>query len=605
MFNLFFKKGELRPFPVLLVVLIGVLAAYWQVHNFAFVSFDDSDYIVNNPAVNNGLSWSALKWAFTAFYAANWHPLAWISHMFDVSAFGMNSGYHHLLSVAWHLANVSLLFFLLYRCWRWGLWRTTLVTIFFAWHPLRVESVTWVAERKDLLCAFFWLLTLVFYTYYSRRENWQYYLLTLLSAACALMSKPMAVTLPFLLLLLDYWPLQRFSDKGVKRLFFEKFPFFLLILFSAILTFMAQRQAGAVSSAAELGIIPRVINALVAYSEYMKLLFWPHNLAVLYRYRIDYSWLRIGFSLLSFCAISYWVFRERKRYPFLLVGWCWFIGTLVPVIGLVQVGGQAWADRYTYFPAIGFWLALVWLGAEVCPEKLRRPATAIVLSVAFVFLILSWQQNQYWRDSVTLFQRAVDVDKDNPVAYNLLGQSLALEKRWSEADRVFSRALQLNTRFGQALLNWGNALQEQGRNREAEVVYRKAMQPDIREIDAFVAFALMRKKERRLDDAEKILRQAIKYAPAAPAVNYNLATILLLKGRVQESVPLFEQAIKARPYHVRTHINLGIAQAHLGYLAAAYQQFSYALQLDPGNKQARYNLVQLKHLQAKKNGLGN
>ncbi len=598
------KNGELRPFPALLIILSGLLAAYWQVHDFAFVGFDDAEYIVNNPVVNNGLSWAAVKWSFTAFYAANWHPLAWISHMVDVSAFGLKSGSHHLASVAWHLANVSLLFFLLNRCWRGGLWRSILVTVLFAWHPLRVESVAWIAERKDLLCAFFWLLTLILYTFYAKRMSWQYYLLTLFSAACALMAKPMAVTLPFLLFLLDYWPLQRYPKTGIKRLVLEKIPFFILILFSAILTFMAQRQAGAVSSAAELGIGPRVVNALVAYGEYVKLQFWPQNLAVLYRYRIDYSWLRIVISGIGFCGIFYFVFRERKRYPFLLVGWCWFVGTLVPVIGLVQVGGQAWADRYTYIPAIGFWLALVWFGAAVSPARSRRWVTGAVIAAAFFYLILSWQQTHYWHDTVTLFQRAVKMDKNNPVAYNLLGQALAKEKRWSETEPIFSRAMQLNSRFGQALLNWGNALQEQGRNQEAEEVYRKAMQPEIREIDAFVAFALMRKKEHRLDDAEKILRQALSFAPASSAVNYNLATILLHKGQTEESVPLFNKALKLRPYHVKTHINLGIALAHQGQLTAASRQLSYALQLDPGNKQAQYNLMQLKRLQAKKVGSG-
>ena len=602
--NFVIKDGELRSLPVLLLIICGTLAAYWQVHDFAFVRFDDSEYIVNNPLVNNGLSWAAVKWSFTAFYAANWHPLTWISHMLDVSAFGLKSGCHHFSSVVWHLANVSLLFFLLNRCWRGGIWRSLLVTALFAWHPLRVESVAWIAERKDLLCAFFWLLTLILYTSYAKRANWQYYLLTLFSAACALMAKPMAVTLPFLLFLLDYWPLQRYPKTGIKRLLLEKFPFFLLILVSAILTFMAQRQAGAVSSAAELGILPRLINALVAYGEYVKLLFWPRDLAVLYRYRIDYSWLRIGISGIGFAALFYFVFRERKRYPFLLVGCCWFVGTLVPVIGLVQVGGQAWADRYTYFPAIGFWLALIWFGAEVCPVRWRRLVTGTVIAATFVYLALSWQQIHYWHNTVSLFQRAVAVDKNNPVAYNLLGQALAAEQRWSEADSIFPRALQLNSRFGQALLNWGNALQEQGRYQEAETIYRKAMQPEIREIDAFVAFALMRKKEHRLDDAEKILRQGLHFAPQSPAVNYNLATILLHKGKIEESLPLFNEALKFRPYHVRTHINLGIAQAHLGQLAAAFQQLSYALQLDPGNKQAQYNLQQLKRLQAAKTGTG-
>ncbi len=595
--SFFIKDGDLRPFPALLLILLGLFAAYWQVHNFAFVGFDDSDYIINNPAVNNGLSWASIKWAFTAFYAANWHPLAWLSHMLDVSFFGLQSGYHHLTSLSWHLANTALLFYLLYRCWGGTVWRSAIVVVLFAWHPLRVESVAWVAERKDLLCAFFWLLTLISYSYYSKRESWQRYLLTLLMAAAALLAKPMAVTLPFLLLVLDFWPLQRYSQLGGKRLFLEKIPFFLLIVLSAVLTFMAQRQAGAVSSATALGVLPRLVNAIVAYCEYVKLLFWPHNLAVLYRYRIDYSWLRVGVSLLCFCGSLGWAFYERKRYPFLIVGWCWFVGTLVPVIGLVQVGGQAWADRYTYFPAIGLWLALVWLGAEICSLKWRRYAVAVVILISLVYLFLSWKQIGYWRNSVTLFQRAVAVDKDNPAAYDLLGQALSTAKNWSAADQAFARALKLNPNFGQALVNWGNCLQEQGRNRAAESVYRQAMQPEIKEIGAFVALAALFKQEHRLDAAEKILRQASQFAPANAAVNYNLGTVLLSKGMVKASLPPLERALQTRPYHVKTRINLAIALAQTGRLDAALQQFNYVLQLDPNNKQAHYNLRQLKRLQ--------
>ena len=250
MSGFFLKDGELRVYPVVGVIFLGLLLAYWQVSEFSFVNFDDHEYVVDNPVVANGLSWIAARWAFTAFYAANWHPLAWLSHMLDVTFFGLDSGRHHLVALGWHLANTALLFFLLRR-WGGGLWRSALVTILFAWHPLRVESVAWVAERKDLLCAFFWLVTLIFYTSYSARPDWRRYLLTFIGAALALMAKPMAVTMPFLLLLLDYWPMQRYAKFGIKRLLLEKIPFVLLIVASAILTFMAQRQAGAVSSAAE------------------------------------------------------------------------------------------------------------------------------------------------------------------------------------------------------------------------------------------------------------------------------------------------------------------------------------------------------------------
>jgi len=595
--NFLVRKGELRSWLLLLLIVLGGVAVYWQVCDFAFVSFDDTDYIVENSAVRQGLSWASIKWAFTTFHAANWHPLTWLSHMLDVTLFGLKSGHHHLISLGWHLANTVLLFFLLRYCWGGGGWRSAIVTALFAWHPLRVESVAWVAERKDLLCVFFWLLTLIFYSYYSVKSSWRNYFLVLSSAALSLLAKPMAVTLPFLLLVLDYWPLQRYVRVGLKQLLLEKIPLFLLVVISAVLTFAAQHQAGAISSALELGGGSRLIHTFIAYGEYVKLLLWPHDLAVLYRYRIDYSGLRIVVSIIGLMGSFGWVFYERNRYPYLLVGWCWFVGTLVPVIGLVQVGGQAWADRYAYFPAIGFWFALVWLGAELCSGKRQQILAYIAILVTFLYLALSWKQIRCWKNSVTLFQQAVAVDQENPVAYNLLGLALIAEKHWPEVDRVFTQALQLNPNYCQALVNWGNALQKQGRNRDAELKYRKAINCNNKDVYAFVAFATLCKKEHRLDEAEKILRQALIFAPDDAGVNYNLGTVLLSKGQIQAALQPLENALKVRPDHIKTRINLAIGLAQSGSLEKALKQFSYILQIDPVNRQALYNMKQVRRLQ--------
>jgi len=595
--NSFVQKSELRSWLLLLLILLAVIAVYSQVYDFAFVSFDDPDYVVDNSAVNHGLSWASIKWAFTTFFAANWHPLTWLSHMLDVTLFGLKSGYHHLASLGWHVANTILLFFLLRHCWGGTVWRSVIVTALFAWHPLRVESVAWVAERKDLLCAFFWLLTLISYSYYSNKMNWKNYLLVFAGAGLALQAKPMAVTLPFLLLVLDYWPLQRYTQVGIKHLLLEKIPLFLLIIISAVLTFAAQYQAGAVSSASELGLLSRCIHAVIAYGEYVKLLLWPQNLAVLYRYRIDYSGLRIVVSIIGFIGSLGWVFHERKRYPFLLVGWCWFVGTLVPVIGLVQVGGQAWADRYTYFPAIGFWLALVWLGAEFCSGKYRQIFAGIAIMITFIYLVLSWRQIRCWKNSVALFQQAVTVDQENSVACNLLGLALIAEKRWMEVDQTFARALKSNSCYGQALVNWGNALSEQGRNQDAELKYRKAMNCNNRDVYAFVALATLYKKEHRLDEAVRILRQALLFAPDDAGVNYNLGTILLSQGHLQAALKSLQQALRVRPAHIKTRINLAIGLAQSGSLDEALKQFSYVLQIDPENSQVLYNMKQLEYMQ--------
>lgn len=591
----FVKDGELRVFPVVTLILLGILLAYWQVFEFAFVNFDDHEYVVDNPVVRNGLSWAGVKWAFTAFYAANWHPLTWLSHMLDVTFFGLDGGRHHLVSIGWHLFNTALLFFLLHR-WGGGLWRSALVTMLFAWHPLRVESVAWVAERKDLLCAFFWLLTLISYSFYAARPDWRRYLLVFIGTVLALMAKPMAVTLPFLLLLLDYWPLQRYARFGALRLVLEKVPLLGLVLLSAILTFMAQRQAGAVSSATDLGLLPRLTNSIVAYGEYLKLLLWPQDLAVFYRYRIDHSTIRLLLSILGLAGCSVWVFRERRRHPFLLVGWCWFIGTLVPVIGLVQVGGQAWADRYTYFPAIGFWLALVWFGYAVCPRSRHRLVGGVIVVVALCYLSLTWHQNRYWRNSVTLFQRAATVDTENSVAYSHLGQAYAEEQRWGEAGKAFARALEIDPHFGLPIVKWGDALQEQNRDQEAEAMYLRALQPGIDGIEVYVALATLYKKQHRLEEAEKILRKGLTFAPGSSEINYNLGTIMIMRGNAPNALPVLREALRKRPYHVKTRVNLGIALAQTGKLDEAEKQFNFVLLIEPEHAKARYNFEQISQL---------
>ncbi len=458
-----------------------------------------------------------------------------------------------------------------------------------------------MAERKDLLCAFFWLLTLISYSYYTVRPDWRRYLLVFIGAGLALMAKPMAVTLPFLLLLLDYWPLQRYVRFGTLRLVLEKMPLLGLVLLAAILTFMAQRQAGAVSSAADLGLLPRLTNSIVAYGEYVKLLLWPQDLAVLYRYRIDHSIIRLLFSLLGLAGCSWWVFRERRRYPFLLVGWCWFIGTLVPVIGLVQVGGQAWADRYTYFPAIGFWLALVWFGYGVCPRSRRWLVGGVIVTVALCYLSLSWQQNRYWRNSVTLFQRAVAVDTENSVAYSHLGQAYAEEQRWGEAGKAFARALEIDPHFGLPIVKWGDALQEQNRDQEAEAMYLRALQPGIDGIEVYVALATLYKKQHRLEEAEKILRKGLTFAPGSAEINYNLGTIMIMRGNASNALPVLREALQERPSHVKTRINLGIALAQTGKLNEAEKQFNFVLLIDPEHAKARYNSEQISQLRKGQN----
>ncbi len=589
------QKNYLRSLGIMLILMSGVLIIYWQVIDFAFVSFDDPDYVYENEIVRQGLNWLGIKWAFSSFHAANWHPLTWLSHMLDVSWFGLDAGDHHFTSMGWHLANTFLLFIVLWRL-TGALGRSALVTVFFAWHPLRVESVAWIAERKDLLCVFFWLLTLLSYHYYILRPGFKRYLPVMVAAALALLAKPMAVTLPFLLLVLDFWPLKRLNLKSWRRLTLEKVPLMGLAAASAMMTLMAQNRAGAMASTAVFSYGQRLANALIAYLKYIELTLWPRDLAVFYRYQGLPSLVTLLGGLSLFALVTWWSFRQRHEAPFLLVGWLWFLGTLVPVIGLIQVGGQALADRYTYFPGIGLGLILVWGLARWCPSAHSAKVWLAALLMMMLLIPLSWHQTGFWRNSITLFSRAVAVDPLNYNAYSDLGVALQAEGRWPEAFKAFTRAVAIKPDYLKGLLNLGIALKKKQRYDEADKIFAQALKIDPASLRTYIVWADSKSAQGALPEGVEILQKALVLAPEDPVLNYNLGVLLLKSNQLTAALKPLKLTLSLQPDNLEAWVNLGVAEARLGHYGAAMKEFRRVLQSDPDHSQARYNLQQLERL---------
>ncbi|MEJ2691259.1 MAG: tetratricopeptide repeat protein [Deltaproteobacteria bacterium] len=464
------KSGR---FFAVLVLGVAILAVFGQGLHHAFINFDYDSYISSNNHIAQGISWQGLRWALSSSYAGHWHPVTWISHMLDISMFGLQPGYHHLVSVGFHLAN-TLLLLLLFRQMTGSFWRSYLLAVLFALHPLHVESVSWVAERKDFLSGFFWIVTTLFYVQYSRRPGWKRYAGVVISYSLGLMSKPMLVSLPFTLLLLDYWPLRRFSSKPSEKqdqvrrknslILLEKGPLLALAAFSCLITYFSQKSSGAVSSFTQLPLTERIPNAFLSYLLYLKKMFWPLDLAIFYPYARNIPAWQMAGSILILGFISWLVLNRRTKSPVLLVGWFWYLITLVPVIGLVQVGQQAMADRYTYIPLIGIFLMFCWAPIPV-PEVLKsnKPLFHGISSLLIVILAcLSFRQAGYFKNSLTLFQHALAVTKNNSVAHFHVAEALVEEKRYPEAITHYQQALNIRPNWPKAHNNLGVAFYQEG-----------------------------------------------------------------------------------------------------------------------------------------------
>ncbi len=578
-----------RTAVVCLALVLGCICIYWQVHDFEFTNYDDPEFVSQNPFVQGGLSWSGVVFAFTQTIAANWHPITILSHMLDVQLFGLRAGAHHLVNVAFHAINAVLLFLVVKRMTR-RFWCSALVAALFAWHPLHVESVAWVAERKDLLSGLFWILALWAYVRYVAQPGISRYLLVLLFFALGLMSKPMGITLPFVLLLLDYWPLGRLqlgppaasvgsvarhqppaaSRQAVVGLLIEKLPLLLLALAASVLTFFVQEHDEATKILGGLALSTRLGNAAVSYARYLGKTFVPIDLVVLYPHPGHWATSAVVGALLLLAALSVAALVLARRQPWWLVGWLWFLGTLIPVIGLVQVGWQAMADRYTYLPLVGLFIALAWGAAHLASSwaLCRRGLPVAVAGLLLGCVATSWFQTRHWQSSVTLFSHALAKTTHNPMAHANLGQALEERGRIDEAIQHYSEVIRLQPDYAPVYNNLGLLLSQRDQPAEALRCFETAVRLRPNEFLAHYNLAQFLWLRGQASEAVAEYREVLRLRPDIPEVLNNLAWILATHPQAAlrngpEAVRLAQRGCELTNYQAA---NL------LGALAAAYAE---------------------------------
>jgi tetratricopeptide (TPR) repeat protein len=598
---------------ICICLAVATLAVYAQVYRHDFIDYDDGDYIFENWHVRTGLDWHNVALVFTTAYAANWHPLTWLSHMVDCQIFGLNPGPQHLVSVLLHVAN-TLLLFLIFQNLTGAQWKSAFVAALFALHPLHVESVAWIAERKDVLSTLFWLLTLWAYARYVQKPGLNRYLLTVIPFVLGLMAKPMLVTLPFVLLLLDYWPLNRFVPvKRVKTqharrstqslidrfwrpaqpLVREKIPFFLLAAGSSIITFAAQKAGGAVETSNFLPFSSRMANAIHSYVAYLLKTAWPSNLSVFYRYQLaGYPPYQVALAALFLLCIAVLALHFAHRFPYLAVGWFWYLGTLVPVIGLVQVGRQALADRYTYVPLIGVFVVVAW-GAPDAVAKWAAAKKPLATAAAFLLLVCSittWFQVRYWRNTVSLFSHAVEIDRDNYVGHELLGTGLARRAKLEEAVAHYSEALRYQPTNAHIMGNMGFCLYQLGKVDQALEQYSRALKIKPDDPTALRNMGQMRFDQERFEEAADLFRRAQRNMPDNPALYCSLGDALAKLGRNQEAIDAYNLALHIQPLSAEVLFGLGVALSDQGKGLDAIHNFEKALQINPHYAEAHNNL---------------
>ncbi len=633
----------IREHSVWLLSVVLFLAVVWTflpTLKNGFVAYDDPIYVTGNPHVKTGLTPENLHWAFTSREASNWHPVTWISHMADCQLFGLQPWGHHLTSVLIHAVNAVILFLLL-RQMTGLLWHCLFVAAIFAVHPLRVESVAWVAERKDVLSTLFWLLTMMAYVRYARELNAGtragtlqkafFYGLSLAFFVMGLMSKPMLVTLPCVLLLLDFWPLRRiefpngtFQTSNAKLPLLEKVPFFLAAAAASIITVVAQNSGGALRTGWSL--LRRSENALVSYLRYLGKLFYPVNLSAFYPYPKHWAIGPVLAAVLLLIIITVYALANYQKRPYLITGWFWFLVTLLPTLGLVQVGVQSMADRYSYIPSIGIFIFLIWSVDEL--TRSWRPRAAFLSSIGFGAVlassILTRHQIGYWRDGETLFSHAIKVTRDNYMAHYFMGNVLAKEGKLEQAISEYRTALTIrpNVDFG---IRFAKFLEDHGRPDEALAEYAKASSADPEFAEAHFEFATALSRQGRMAEAVEQYLQTLKLNPNYPSaendlgfvfsrvgrmdeaiihyqqaaalqpdsadIHYNLGNVFFRKGRIDEAIAQFKLSVQLNPLSATNYNNLAVALSRKGLVDEAINQFQAALKIQPNYKQAERNLA--------------
>ncbi|MBC8434627.1 MAG: tetratricopeptide repeat protein [Desulfobacterales bacterium] len=631
-----------------LLLIMSAVVVYGQVGNHEFIHYDDRVYVTENRHIQNGWTKEGVIWAFTSKLHGHFHPLTWLSHMTDCQLFGLNPGLHHLTNLFVHIINTLLLFFIFNKM-TGALFKSAFVAALFSLHPLHVEAVASIASRKDVLSALFWMLTMLAYNHYVKHKGFMRYFAVFFFFALGLMAKSMLVTLPIVLLLLDYWPSRRFRcvsptrehddlkqktkfSKDQRLLLFqligEKLILFILMAVAAVAAvfIMQTRDEFALSLTKLLPTKYHLANALVSYVSYLKKMFWPFDLAIPYPFRDMPPMWQVGGSFFLLFGITFFAFWKRRDYPYLIVGWLWYIVTLLPMIGVLAIGPQAMADRYTYIPTIGLSIIITW---GVCDMLVRWRLPSITLAVSSCIFILilticSWQQVRYWKNSITLFERTVRITHNNPVGQYCLGYSLEFKGRLKEAVYHYKEALRDSPGFVKVHNNLGAVLLRQGKTTEAVSHFREAVKhnPDseVAHVNLANAMAFLGRQEEAISHYKEALRikpdyeiahmnlgvifarmkkfdlaidhytEALKIDPRLAEVHYNLAGALVHKGNLKEAIFNYNEVLKINPKHVASHFNLGVVFSQQGNLKKAVFHFNETLKINPNLAAAHQNL---------------
>lgn len=595
-----FKKIEIG---ILFLIAFCTVAVYYPVMNYDFVSYDDYDYIVLNQNVKTGLSLKNIAWAFKTMDKSSWQPITWISFMVDRELFGMNPGAFHVVNVFFHLLN-SLLLFLFFRKVTGKAWESGAISLLFALHPLHVESVAWIAERKDVLSAFFFITAMMAYHHYVTDRRLKYYLAALFLFLFGLMAKPMIVTLPFVMLLLDFWPLNRFHFEGKReggvsawmrafgRLVFEKLPFFLLSMGFAAVTYIAQKQSGAVESLDNLPLMDRLTNAVHSYALYIGKTFWPVKLAVIYPLGESRSFYITLASVILIGCVSLLILKQFQKRPYAFVGWFWFLGTLVPVIGFVQVGSQTMADRYFYIPSIGFFVAILFFISEMIQGKSRARRYFLSFGGVLLFLlsIVSARQVRVWENTETLFSHTLSVTENNYLAHSYLGAFLSDNGKNDDAFKHVTEVERINPRHAGAWYNVGFFYEKQGRIDQAVSAYEKAVTYKKSYKEPWINLGNIYFSGRAWEKAVFCYQTAIEISPDFDKARCNLANTFYQMGAFDEAIGHYRKAVQINRNFIDAYVGLGASLLQKGDIDGAVDAFNSALKIDPENTIAINNL---------------
>ncbi len=609
---------RLRDIAIATGLIVAVLAVYGQTLSFEYLNYDDNLYVTGCAHTKGGLSWDSVGWAFMTGTASNWHPLTWLSFMLDISVFGETPGPMHAVNVLLHAVNGVLLFLLL-RAMTGAVGRSAFVAALFALHPLHIESVAWIAERKDVLSTCFWFLTTLAYVRYVRRPGLARYGLVLLAYALGLLTKPMLVTLPATLLLLDIWPLGRWGGMGygvwgmgfatpqfltpkpqtpypIPHLFLEKAPLFVLAVASSVATVIAQYGGKSMTTLDVLPVAQRVANAALVYVQYLLMMVWPSHLAPFYPHPgPSISYLLAGFCALLLVAVTIAVFAGLRRWPYLAVGWLWYLGTLLPVIGIVQVGAQAMADRYTYVPLIGVFIVIAWGCHDLAAAKrvagLDWALSGVSVLIVLVFGVVSIVQTQYWHDSTSLFRHALRVTRNNHLAHKNLGVALADKKRPKEAMEEYLKAVKIKPNDPDLYYNMGNAMDDLKRPDDAVKNYLKAIEISPEHVNSLYNLANTYARLERYDDAATQYKKTLERDPNHSGALVNMGNTMAMTKRLDEAAYYYQRALQIEPNNQESLANLGNVFAEQGKTDEALAYYRKAIQNDPRDTQSYANMA--------------